>query len=164
MREELKILIPILKHAHKRLFHEQKFVFKGCSTHSLSPVFLLHMLCWSVAQSCPIFATQWTAARQASLSITNSRSLFKLMSIESVMPSNRLILDHPLLHMPSVFLSIRVFSNELALCIRWPKYWSFSFSISPSNEYPGLILFRVDWFWSPCSPRDSQESSPADDH
>ena len=124
MREELKILIPILKHAHKRLFHEQKFVFKGCSTHSLSPVFLLHMLCWSVAQSCPIFATQWTAARQASLSITNSRSLFKLMSIESVMPSNRLTLCHPLLLLPSVFPSIRVFSHGSALGIKWPKFWS----------------------------------------
>ena len=111
-----------------------------------------------------LFARPWIAACQASLSITNSLSLLKLMSIESVMPSNHLILGHPLLHLPSVFLSIRVFSNELALRIRWPKYWSFSFSISPSNEYPGLILFRVDWFWSPCSPRDSQESSPADDH
>ena len=82
---------------------------------------------------------------QASLSITNSRSLFKLMSIESVMPSSHLILCRPLLLLPSVFPSIRVFSNELALRIRWPKYWSFSFSDSPSNEYPGLIAFRMDW-------------------
>ena len=84
------------------------------------------------------------AARQASLSITNSRSLLKLMSIESVMPSNHLTLCHPLLLPPSIFSSIRVFSNESALCIRWPKYWSFSFNISPSNEHPGLI-FRMDW-------------------
>ena len=90
-------------------------------------------------------ATPWTAARQASLSITNSRSLPKLMSIESVMPSNHLILCHPLLHLPLIFPSIRVFSNELALHIRWPKYWSFSFNSSPSNKHPGLISFRVDW-------------------
>ena len=85
-------------------------------------------------------------ARQASLSITNSRSLFKLMSIESVMPSNHLILCHPLLLLPSIFPSIRVFSNESVLHIRWPEYWSFSFSISPSNEHPGLISFRIDWW------------------
>ena len=91
-----------------------------------------------------LFATPWTAAHQASLSITNSRSLPKLMSIESVMPSNHLILYHPLLLPPSIFPSIRVFSNESALHIRWPKYWSFSFNISPSNEYPGLISFRMD--------------------
>ena len=91
------------------------------------------------------FATLWTAAPQASLSFTNSQSLLKLMSIESVMPSNHLILCHPLLLPPSLFPSIRVSSNELALCIRWPKYWSFSFSISPSNEHPGLISFRMDW-------------------
>ena len=89
--------------------------------------------------------TQWTAALQASLSITNSQSLPKLMSIESVMPYNHLILCHPLLLLPSIFSSIRVFSNESALCIRWPKYWSFSFNISPSNEHPGLISFRMDW-------------------
>ena len=82
---------------------------------------------------------------QASLSITNSRSLLKLMSIESVMPSNHLILCHPLFLLPSIFASIRVFSNESVLCMRWPKYWSFSFSISPSNEYSGLISFRMDW-------------------
>ena len=92
-----------------------------------------------------LFATPWTAARQASLSITNCQSLLKLMSTESVMPSNRLILCHPLLRLPSIFSSIRVLSNESALCIRWPKYWSFSFSISPSNEYSGLISFRMDW-------------------
>ena len=92
-----------------------------------------------------LFATPWTAARQAFLSITNSQSLLKLMSIESVMPSNHLILCRPLLLPPSIFPSIRVFSNELVLCIRWPKYWSFSFSISPSNEYSGPISFRMDW-------------------
>ena len=92
-----------------------------------------------------LFATPWTAARQASLSITSSRSLLKLMSIESVMPSNHLILCCPLLFLPLIFPSIRVFSNELVLHIRWPKYWSFSFSISPSNEHSGLISFRMDW-------------------
>ena len=92
-----------------------------------------------------LFATPWTAARQASLSITNSRSPHKPMSTESVMPSNHLILCHPLLLLPSIFPSIRVFSNESALRIRWPKYWSFGLNISPSNEHPGLISFRMDW-------------------
>ena len=92
-----------------------------------------------------VFATPWTAACQASLSITNSQSLSKLMSIESVMPSNCLILCHPLLLLPSIFPSIRVFSNESALHIKWSKYWSFSVNISPSNEHPGLISFRKDW-------------------
>ena len=87
----------------------------------------------------------WTAACQASLSITNSQSLLKLMSVESVMPSNHLILCRPLLLLPSIFPSIRVFSNGSALHIRWPKYWNFSFSISPSNEYSGLISFRMHW-------------------
>ena len=93
-----------------------------------------------------LFANPWTAAHQASLSITNSQSLLKLMSIDSVMPSNHLILCCPFLLLPLIFPSIRVFSNELALRIRWLNYWSFSFSISPSNEYSGLISFRVDWF------------------
>ena len=92
-----------------------------------------------------LFATPWTAACQASLYTTNSWSLLKLMSIESVMPSIHLILCHPLLLLPSIFPSIRVFSNESVLCIRWPKYWNFSFSISPSNEYSGLISFTMDW-------------------
>ena len=92
-----------------------------------------------------LFATPWTAAHQASLSITNSQSLLKLMSIESVMPSSHLILCHSLLLLPSIFPSIRAFSKESALRIRWPKYWSFSFNISPSNEYSGLISFRMDW-------------------
>ena len=92
-----------------------------------------------------LFATSRTAACQASLSITNSRSLLKLMSIELVMPSNHLILCGPLLLLPSIFPRIKVFSSESVLCIRWPKYWSFSFSISPSNDYSGLISFRMDW-------------------
>ena len=92
-----------------------------------------------------LFATPWTAAFQAYLSITNSRSPPKLMSIESVMPSNHLILCCPLLPLPSIFPNIKVFSNESALHIRWPKYWSLSFNISPSNEHPGLVLFRMDW-------------------
>ena len=94
-----------------------------------------------------LFLTPWTAACQASLSITNSWSLLRLMSIELVMPSNHLILCCPLLLPPSIFPSIRVFSNESVLCIRWSKYWSFSFSISPSNEYSGLISLRIDWFY-----------------
>ena len=98
----------------------------------------------SVSHVC-LFATAWTAARQASLSITNSRSLLKLMFIESVMPSNHLILCRPLLLLPSIFPSIRVFSNESVLHIRWPKHWSFRFSISPSNEYSRLISFWIDW-------------------
>ena len=92
-----------------------------------------------------LFMTPWTTAHQASLSITNSRSLLKLMCIESVMPSNHLILCRPLLLPPSIFPSIRVFSNELAFHMRWLKYWSFSFNISPSNEHSGLISFRMDW-------------------
>ena len=93
-----------------------------------------------------LFATPWTAAHQASLSITNSRSLLRPISMEPVMPSNHLILCHPLLLPPWIFPSIGVFSNEPVLQIRWPKYWGFSFSISPSNEYSGLISFRMDWF------------------
>ena len=92
-----------------------------------------------------LFVTLITVAFQASLSITNSQNLLKVMSVESVMPSNHLILCHPLLLLPSIFPSIRIFSSESVLRIRWPKYWSFSFSISPSNEYSGLISFRMDW-------------------
>ena len=106
-------------------------MMQSYSVQSLSPV--------------QLFVTPWTAAHQASLCITNSRSLLKLMSIKSVMPSNHLILCRLLLLLPSIFPSIRVFSNESVLHIRWPKYWSFSFSISPSNEYSGLISFKVDW-------------------
>ena len=93
-----------------------------------------------------LFAAPWTAAHQASLSFPIFQSFLKPISIESMMPSNCLILCHPLLILPSIFPSIRVFSDESVLCIRWPKYWSFSFSISPSNEYSGLISFRMDWF------------------
>ena len=92
-----------------------------------------------------LFATPWTTAHQASLSISNSRRLLKTMSVESVMPSNHHTLCHPLLHLPSILPSIRVFSNESAHRIRWPKYWSFSFNISPSSEHPGLNFFRMDW-------------------
>ena len=111
--------------------------FEGWARNKAAVVQLLTCL-W-------VFGTPWTAARQASLSFTISQTLLKLMSIESIMPSNPLILFHPLFLLPSIFPSIRVFSNELALCIRWPKYWSFGFSISPSNEYSGLISFRIDW-------------------
>ena len=100
----------------------------------------------SVAQLCLTLCNPMDCSMPASLSNTSSRSLLKLMSIELVMPSNHHILCYPLLLLPSVFPSIRVFSNELALCIRWPKYWNFSFSISSSNEYSGLISFRIDWF------------------
>ena len=118
----------------------------GCwKAAGIKPPFLTHLSSVQLLSCVWLFATAWTAARQASLFITNSRSLLKLMSIESVMPSSHLILCHPLLLSPSVFPSIRVFSNDLALCMRWPKYWSFSFSISPSKEYPGLISFRMDW-------------------
>ena len=103
-------------------------------------------------------ATPWTAAHQASLSITNSQSLLKLMSFESVMPSNHLILCCPLLLLPSIFPSIRVFSNESVL-IRWPEYWSFSFNISPSNEHPGLISFRMNWL-DLLAVQETLESSP----
>ena len=108
-----------------------------CSSHQFSSVQSLSRV--------QLFVTSWTAARQASLSITNSQSLLKLMSIVSVMPSNHLILCRPLLLLPSIFPSIRVFSKKSVLHIRWPKHWSFSFSISPSNEYSGLISFRMDW-------------------
>ena len=106
-----------------------------------------------------LFTTPWTAAHQASLSITNSWSPPKPMSIELVMPSNHLILHRPLLLLPSIFPSIRIFSNESALCIRWPNYWSFSFNISPSNEYSGLIFFRMDWL-DLLAVQGTLESSP----
>ena len=96
-----------------------------------------------------LFATPWSAARQASLSSTNSWSLLRLISIESLMPSNHLVLCYPLLLLPSIFPSIRIFSKESTLCIRWSKYWSFSFGISPSNKHSGLISFRIDWFALP---------------
>ena len=120
------------------------------SVHPPPPTSHTHTLySFSAGQSLScvwLFVTPWTAAHQASPSITNSRSLLRLMSTESVMPSNHLIPCHPLLFLPSIFPSIRVFSSESVLRIRWPKYWSFSFSFSPSNEYSGLISFRMDWF------------------
>ena len=128
-------------------------------------VLLFPVPAWSVSHSVQwlshvwLFATPWTAAHQASLSLTNSRSLLKLMSIELVMSSNHLILCHPLLLPPSIFPSIRVFSNESVLCNRWPKYWSFSISISPSNEYSGLISFRMDWL-ALLAVQGTLESSP----
>ena len=122
------------------------FAVKISSVQSLSRVWL--------------FATPWTAARQASLFITNSWSSLKLMSIESVMPSNHLILCYPLLLLPSTFPSIRVFSKESALCIRWPKYWSFSFQHQSFQWTPRTDFLYDGLVGSPCSPRDSQESSP----
>ena len=122
--ENLSVLIHIAK-----LFSRKEVQFS--SVQSLSSVWL--------------FVTPWTAAHRASLSITNSQNLLKLMSFEWVMPPNHLILCRPLLLPPSIFPSIRVFSNESVLHIRWPKYWSFNFSISPSNEYSGLISFRINW-------------------
>ena len=118
-----------------------------CSFLLLLSYFLVWWLSFSSVQSLShvrLFATPWTVAHQASLSITNSQGLPKLMSIESMMPSNHIILCHPLLLLPSIFPSMRVFSNESALRIRWPKFWSFSFNISPSNEHSGLISFRMD--------------------
>ena len=122
---------------------------------------MLYLLLVVIVQSLShvqLFATPWTTAHQTILFFTVSRSLLKLMSIDSMVPSNHLILCHPLLLLPSVSPNIRVFSNELALCIKWPKYCSFM--ISPFSEYSGLISFRIDWVWAPCCPRDSQESSP----
>ena len=118
------------------------------ATNTLTEQNVSHVNVFSSVQSLShvrLFATPWTAAHHASLSITNSQSFLKLLSIESVMPSNHLILCRPLLLLSSIFLSIRIFSKESVLCIRWPKYWSFSFSISPPNEYSELISFRTDW-------------------
>ena len=109
-------------------------------------LFQVELFCCCSLSRVRLSVTPWTAARQPSLSFTISRNLLRLMSIESVMPSNHCILCHPLLLLPSIFPSIRVFFSDSALRIRWPKYWSFSFSISPSNEYSGLISFRMDWF------------------
>ena len=130
-------IINIFIHIYTCIAH----VFFIHSSVCLSNTYLLFL-----AQSC-LFATPWTAAHQASLLIAISLSLFKLMSTESVMPSNHLILCHPLLLLPSIFPSLRVFASESTLQIRWPEYWSFSFSISPSNKHSGLISFRIDWFY-----------------
>ena len=130
------------------IFKDEELLEIGCTTLCIQLTLLYCIFKKSSVQSLcrvQLFATPWTAARQASLSVTNSGSLLKLMSIESVIPSNHLILRHPFLLLPSIFPSIRVFSSESVLCIRWPKDWSFSFSISPSNEYSGRIYFRMDW-------------------
>ena len=138
-------------HKHLSLLHQgadRRTKQKHSPTETKTKVTLQKIQFSSVQllSSVRLFATPWTAARQASLSITNSWSFLQIMSIELVMPSSHLILCCPLLLLPSIFPSIRVFSSESALCIRWPKYWSFSFSISPSNEYSGLISFRIGWF------------------
>ena len=144
---QLYIYIHILFHSHfhNGLSHTIEYS-PPCYTIGASCLSIPYIIV-SVQFSCSVlsdsFWTPWTAAYQASLSITNSWSLLKLMPIQSVMPSNHLILCRPLL-LPSIFPSIRVFSNESVLCIRWPMYWNFSFSISPSNEYSGLIPFRID--------------------
>ena len=121
------------------------FCLRACRT-ALAMVAFSHQWLVQLFSHVGLFATPWITACQASLSFTISQSLLKLMSIESVMPSNHLILCHPLFLLPSIFPSITVFSNDLALCIRWPKYWSLSFNISPSNEYSGFVSFRIDWF------------------
>ena len=135
LSKRLSRVFPSTTVRRHQFFSTQPFLWPSCyictSVQSLSHV--------------QLFVTPWTAACQASLSITNSWRLLKLMSIELVMPSNHLILYRPLLLPPSIFPSIRIFSNESVLHIRWPKYWSFSFSISPSKEYSGLISFRMDW-------------------
>ena len=126
------------------MFHN--YVPKKCVFKQISKVIFVYQFSSVQSLSCAqFFVTPWTAACQTSLSITNSWSLLKLMSVESVMPSNHLILYHPLLLLPSIFPSIRVFSNESVFHIRWPKYWSFSFNISPSNEHLGLFSFRMNW-------------------
>ena len=139
--------IPTLGN-HQSIFSLYSFIFSRMSYNSVQ---FSHSV---VSDSLQPHGLQHTY-----LFITNSQSLHKLMSIELVMPTNHLILCRPLLLPPSIFPSIRAFSNESILCIRCPKYWSFSFSLSPSNEYSGLISFRLDWLYLPCSPRDSQEIS-----
>ena len=125
--------------------HRQLLIFVFHTNISFAEVDKFLVKFSSVFQSSPTICNPTTTACQASLSIINSQSLLKLISIQSVTPSNHLILSHPLLLLPSIFPSIRVFSKESVLCIRWPKYWSFSFSTSPSNEYSRLISFRMDW-------------------
>ena len=154
-RVDLECFYHTHTHTHTRM---HPYVYNPCDMMDVEDNFIgviilqvirtltchIHLQLNLVAQSC-LFATPWTAAHQVSLSFTISQSLLKLMSIELVMPSNHLILCHPLLLLLSIFPSIKVFSNESVLHIRWPKYWSFSVSISPSNEYSGLISFRMDW-------------------
>ena len=133
-------------------YHRRLIIYKFVNYQFSSVQWLSHI---------QLFANPWITARQASLSITISQSLLKLMSIESVRPSSHLFLCRPLLLLPPIPPSIRVFSNESTLHMRWPKYWSFSFNVSPSNEYPGLISFRMDWLdLLAVQGRDSQESSP----
>ena len=133
-----------MKKTLENIEYKCKYIYKYTHTyiHTHAHTYAYVLSCFSHVQPS---ATPWTVAHQASLSITNSRSSLKFMSIELVMPSNHFILCHPLLLQPSNFPSIRVFSNELVLHIGWPKYWNFSFSISPSKEHPGLISFRMDW-------------------
>ena len=131
---------------NKKNIKKESFVPRGENKDRRIPLNAVQFSWVQSLSRVPFFATPRTEACQASLSITNSQSLLKLMSIESVMPSNHLILRHLPLFLPSIFPSIKVFSSESVLCIRWSKSWSFSFSISPSNEYSGLISFRMDWF------------------
>ena len=145
-----KIGFPVSKNTHQNSLFLVILVFRAWIFSILLECMDKHpqLLHFSSVQSLSrvwLFVTPWTAACQASLSITNSQSLLKLMSIESVMPSNHLIFCRPLLLLPSIFSSIRVFPSESVLQVRWPKYWSFSFSVSPSNEHQGLISFRMDW-------------------
>ena len=142
-----KYIAPSMKYYCKNYFNMNLIQPRVLTTDFVSSVQSLSRV--------RLFATPWTAARQASLSITNSWNSPKL----SVMPSSHLILCHPLLLLPPIPPNIRVFSSESTLRMRWPKYWSFSLSISPSKEHPRLISFRMDWLDLPCSPRDSQESS-----
>ena len=145
----------LLDHRHSHSFVHCLWLLSNCNSraeylqqNSNVVISSMHIVVSGSVQSLSrvrLFVTPWTAALQASLSITNTWSLLKLMSIELVMPSSHLILCHPLLRLPSIFPSIRVFSNESALLIRWPKYWSCSFNISPSKENSGLISFRMDW-------------------
>ena len=153
---------PINKQTLKKVFFDQGFQFSQTTADlQYSQIHLLPESCSVQLLSCVwLFVTPWITARQASLSITNSRSSSKLMSIKSVMPSSHLILCRPLLLLPPIPPIIRVFSSESTLRMRWPKYWSFSFSISPSKEHPGLISFRMDWLDLLCSPKDFQGSSP----
>ena len=145
----IKVAFGSLKDGRSRCEKKEYLIFSNLlSPWFLTPPFFLHSVQFSSVQSFShvrLFVTPRIAACQASPSITNSRSLLKLMSIESVMPSNHLILCHPVLFLTPIPPSIRVFPNASTLCMRWPKYWSFSFNISPSNEHPGLISFRMDW-------------------
>ena len=137
---------------------KKKKIYQGSSKRNFTWVLPQHLPCAQLLSHVQLFVTPWTTACQASLSITNSQSLLKLLSIESMIASNHLIPCHPLLLLPSIFHSIRVFPKESVLHIRWPKYWSFS--ISPSNEYSGLTSFRIDWFDLLAVQGHSQESSP----